>query len=136
MPPQRESKAPAKPLSRIIEEVGVYPPEAYEFIQDGLAFTVDKFRGDAELPEGRKHVSGQQLSEGLREFALARWGMMAGIVLRRWNITSTMDFGRIVFSLVDGGHMSATEDDNVEDFRNVFDFKAAFDASYRIGAHR
>jgi uncharacterized repeat protein (TIGR04138 family) len=43
-------------------------------------------------------------------------------VLRRWNIHSTTDFGRIVFALVDNGFLQKTEQDRIEDFRDVFDF--------------
>jgi len=77
-------------------------------------------------------VSGAQLCEGLREFALLEWGMLAGTVLGRWNIRRTFDFGRIVFALVDNGWMSRTDDDDVEDFRDVYDFKTAFEAKYVI----
>jgi uncharacterized repeat protein (TIGR04138 family) len=28
--------------------------------------------------------------------------------------------------------MAKTEDDSIEDFRNVYDFKSAFDGAYRI----
>ena len=71
-------------------------------------------------------MSGQQLCEGLREYALQQWGYLARTVLRRWNITSTVDFGKIVFALVEIGQMQKTDDDTLDDFRNVFDFRAAF----------
>jgi uncharacterized repeat protein (TIGR04138 family) len=58
--------------------------------------------------------------------------MLARTVLRRWNITGTYDFGRIVFALVEHGHMAKTDDDTVEDFKNVYDFKSVFDAGYKI----
>jgi uncharacterized repeat protein (TIGR04138 family) len=53
-------------------------------------------------------------------------------VLKRWNLKRTADFGRIVFALVDGGLMQKTDDDSIEDFRDVFDFKSAFETGYRI----
>jgi uncharacterized repeat protein (TIGR04138 family) len=53
-------------------------------------------------------------------------------VLTRWNVRRTVDFGRIVFALVDNGWMAKTDDDNIDDFRDVFDFKTAFEAGYRI----
>ena len=69
---------------------------------------------------------------GLREFALQRWGLMARTVLQRWNITSTFDFGRIVFAMVENDLMQKTDEDSIEDFRNVYDFKTAFEADYPI----
>jgi uncharacterized repeat protein (TIGR04138 family) len=145
MPPQQPQNPPPpgdkplKPLEQIVEEVGLYPIEAYEFIHSGLAYTVQKIHGELKDPKKLKkeeqksyHVTGRDLSNGLRDFALLRWGMLARTVLKRWNITRTEDFGRIVFALVENGHMSKTENDTIEDFKNVFDFATAFDENYRI----
>jgi uncharacterized repeat protein (TIGR04138 family) len=92
-------------------------------------------RAGRQLPEeSPRHISGQQLCEGLRMYAIEQWGMMAGTVLRRWNLRATIDFGRIVFALVDGGLMHKTERDKLEDFRDVYDFDRAFDGGgYNIG---
>jgi len=57
--------------------------------------------------------------------------LLARTVLSRWNVRRTVDFGRIVFALVDNGYMQKTEDDTLEDFRDVFDFKSAFE-NYKI----
>jgi len=135
MPPTE----PAKPektyeelLGEVVDEVGLYPMQAYEFVQQGLGYTVHKIHGDVKDPNVSRHISGRDLCEGLREFALMRWGLLASTVLGRWNVRRTVDFGRIVFAMVDGGLMQKTEEDNIEDFRDVFDFKHAFDAAYRI----
>ena len=106
--------------------------QAYEFMQQGLGYTVNKIHGEMKNPKLSRHVNGRDLCEGLREFALLRWGLMARTVLGRWNIRRTTDFGRIVFALVDGGLMQKTDDDTIEDFRDVYDFKSAFEADYRI----
>jgi uncharacterized repeat protein (TIGR04138 family) len=139
MPPT-EPNVPEKTLEQIVDEVGLYPIEAYEFVQRGLGYTVDKIHGqEKERPKAlagdvcvSRHVSGRDLCAGLREFALQRWGLLAGTVLQRWNIKRTVDFGRIVFALVDSGYMQKTDDDSLDDFRDVFDFKSGFDAGYRI----
>ena len=119
-------------LQDVVDDIGLYPVEAYEFLQRGLSYTVNKVHGSVEEPSATHHVSGQQLCEGLREFALTQWGLLAGTVLRRWNITSTLDFGRIVFAMVDNGLMHKTDDDTIEDFRNIFDFKSSFERNYKI----
>ncbi len=123
---------PEKTLEEVVEEVGAYPIQAYEFIQRGLGYTVEKIHGDVKDPKASRHVSGRDLCEGLREFALLQWGLMAKTVLNRWNIRRTFDFGRIVFALVDYGHMQKTDDDTIDDFRDVYDFASAFDGGYRI----
>ena len=138
--PEKES-APKRTIEQIAEDVGLYPPEAYQFVQDGLAYTVEKLHGREPEPRRERHsgeerpsrhVSGRDLSAGLREFALMQWGLLAPAVLRRWGITRTEDFGRIVFAMVESGWMSKTEEDTLEDFRNVFDFATAFEEGYRI----
>ena len=132
MPPSNEP-SPHKSLDEIVELIGLYPREAYKFVEAGLAHTVQQIHAEtSDDPEANHHVTGQQLCEGLREFALREWGLLAPTVLRRWNITTTYDFGRIVFALVEHKHMQKTDDDTIEDFRNVFDFKTAFDANYKI----
>jgi uncharacterized repeat protein (TIGR04138 family) len=134
MPPPQEPKP--KTLEELADIVGLYPPAAFDFIEEGLRHTVQEAHGDekAKSSEVCRHVSGQQLCEGLRNLALEKWGMMARTVLWRWNITSTLDFGRIVFALIDAGQMQKTDEDTLEDFKNVFDFKRAFESTYRIPA--
>jgi uncharacterized repeat protein (TIGR04138 family) len=127
MPP----KGPVKSLQEVVEAVGVYPPEAYVFVQQGLGYTVEKIH-QATDPEASHHVGGRELCEGLREFALKQWGLLARLVLARWSITTTMDFGRIVFAMVEHDLLQKTEEDQVEDFRQVYDFGAAFETNYKI----
>jgi uncharacterized repeat protein (TIGR04138 family) len=109
-----------------------YPPEAFEFVREGLALTVQRLHRDAdELPEGQRHVSGQDLARGLRDLAISNYGVLAAVVLAHWNIHTTMDFGKIVFAMVESGIMHKTPEDNVEDFRDVYDFDEAFTAPQR-----
>jgi uncharacterized repeat protein (TIGR04138 family) len=135
MPPQHESQPtpPAKKsIDDIIDEQGLYPRDAFDFVRRGLGYTVEKVHAELTDPNASRHVSGQQLSEGLREFALLQWGLLARTVLRRWNITRTEDFGTIVFTLVESGEMSRTSEDTIEDFNNVYDFAKAFESGYQI----
>lgn len=113
--------------SEILESAGGYPFDAFEFVRDGLAYTLGRIHEHPEsLPELDRHVSGQQLCLGLRDHALDRWGMMASTVLASWNIRRTDDFGRIVFAMIDHGIMSKTPQDSQSDFRGVYDFDEAF----------
>jgi len=117
----------------VIGDPCAYPPEAFEFVQNGLLFTVAKIHGEKDAASDKiRHVSGQQLCQGLREYALKQWGMMAATVLRRWNIHGTLDFGKIVFALVELKMLATTPNDTLDDFKNVYDFKAAFEGGYHI----
>lgn len=90
---------------------------------------VDKLGGPSAL---NRHVSGQQLCTGIRDLAMERWGLMAGVVLHHWHIHATEDFGRMVFALVDSGHLQKRPEDSLDDFKKVFDFRTGFDGAYEI----
>lgn len=123
---------PVKTLEQVVREIDRYPIDAFHFIHQGLGFTVERLHGkDGDAKEPR-HVSGRQLASGLKDFAQERWGMLARTVLQRWQIHSTSDFGRIVFAMVDSGLLAKTDEDNFDDFANVFDFREAFDRGYRV----
>ena len=79
-----------------------------------------------------RHVSGQQLCWGLRDYALKRWGFMAGAVLGRWKIKSTLDLGHIVYTMIDQSQLQRQSTDRIEDFQDVFDFDEVFDKTYSI----
>lgn len=119
-----------------------YPVDAFLFVQRGLDFTVSRLHGEidsdfddieSEAFESQRHVSGQDLCTGLRDFAIKEYGLLARTVLRRWNITSCRDFGQVVFAMVDGGLMRKTDDDTIHDFNNVFDFNSAFEPGLMLG---
>lgn len=131
MPPSNEP-IKQKVAPHPVDALGRYPAEAYDFVQRGLGHTVQKVHGSAKNPKASRHVSGQQLCLGLRDYAIAQWGMLARTVLGRWNIHATIDFGRIVFHMIELGHMQKTDDDCLDDFRNVYDFRSAFEADYRV----
>ncbi len=132
MPPSEPVRS-AKTLHEISRQLEIYPVEAYEFIQQGLAYTVQKVYGnESDEPRALMHVTGQELCEGLRELALHRWGLLARTVLARWNVRRTLDFGELVFAMVENGVLQTTSDDSIEDFRDVYDFSGAFEREYRF----
>lgn len=106
-----------------------FPVDAFQFVRRGLDYTVHRAHKNPErLTEEQRHVSGHQLSQGLREFAVQQYGFLARTVLNRWRITRTEDFGEIVFAMVSAGLMQATEGDTPRDFDSVYNFDEAFDA--------
>lgn len=115
---------------QIMEKAGPFPPEAFQFVREGLAHTVRAIHGGAglvgDVEDESRHVSGQQLCLGLRDFAIVQFGSLARTVLERWGIRSTDDFGRIVFAMIDAGFMRKTDEDSMEDFRAVYEFDEAF----------
>jgi uncharacterized repeat protein (TIGR04138 family) len=105
-----------------------YPIDAFAFVQEGLRHTVETLqRNEDQLEAPSRHVSGRELCIGLREFAIGQYGLLARVVLERWGIERTNDFGEIVFAMVDAGLMRASEDDSTDDFDGVYRFDEAFD---------
>lgn len=106
-------------LAPILAKDARYMPEAYLFVRDGLDHTVHKL----ETP---RHVSGQELLDGMREYALQEFGPVARRVLAEWGINECIDFGHIVFNLVGEGLLGKTDQDSIRDFMDGYDFHEAF----------
>lgn len=114
-------------LKEIMDRAGGFAPECYPFIRDGLEHTATMIHGEGGEPgDTSRHVTGQQLCLGLRDYAVERYGLMAKSVLNHWGVHETLDFGRIIFAMVEAELMSKTEEDALEDFEDVFDFAEAF----------
>jgi len=132
------NKVIAKTVEQVVHECGRYPLEAFEFVRRGLSHTVEQVHGkrNPHAPDDQSyHVSGQQLCWGLRSYALSRYGHMAYAVLSHWNISRTNDFGKIVFAMIESKLMAKTDDDNIRDFHNVYDFATAFNPPTRPSAN-
>ena len=111
-------------LAPILKKDPRYTPAAYLFVREGLDHTVRKL-------EKPRHVSGQELLDGMRLYALEQYGPMAKRVLAESGITECVDFGNIVFNLVDEGLLGKTEEDSIEDFMDGYDFHEAFIQPFR-----
>lgn len=116
-------------LQDIVERDRRYKLEAYLLVNDGLQYTLKQL-------DIRRHVSGRELLEGIRQLVLERYGRMAKAVLNSWGLFTTDDLGNVVFNLVNAGLMSKTETDTIEEFRAVYDFEETFVRGYRIPARR
>jgi uncharacterized repeat protein (TIGR04138 family) len=124
--------------SRAVERDVRYHPNAYQFVYAALRFTQQCLdRPVTPAPENEDaHISGVELLDGIRAFALSQFGLMTQTVFRLWGIRSTDDFGNIVFELIDRGEMSKTDRDQLSDFFDVYDFAEVFDRSYRVEVKR
>ena len=98
--------------------------DAYHFVREALDHTqktiVKENKGQM------RHVSGQELLGGIREFALAQFGPMTITVLEEWGVRQCKDFGDIVFNMVETGWLAKTEKDTRDDFQEGYDFVEAF----------
>jgi len=111
----------------ICREDARYDRKAYLFVRQSLAFTVGNLKkSDPDRVRQSPHVTGRELLEGLRGYALDQYGPMAKTVLASWGIRRCADFGDIVFSLIEYNIFSKTENDRREDFADLYDFDEAF----------
>lgn len=98
--------------------------DAYLFMREALDYT-QKNVGRENAGKVR-HVTGQELLNGLRQYALQQFGPMAVTVFEEWGVNHCKDFGEIVFNMVETGLLAKTERDSREDFQNGYDFTDAF----------
>ena len=117
---------PDHPLAKLLQRDRRYHRDAYFFVFEALRYAQEHMgigepsSGDEDEPE--RHVTGQQLCEAIRRYAVEQFGLMAKSVLNEWGVHNTGDFGEIVFNLIEIGQMKKTDTDRREDFENVFDF--------------
>jgi uncharacterized repeat protein (TIGR04138 family) len=102
-----------------------YHREAYFFLREALDHT-QKMTGKLPKKNEIRHVSGRELLDGIREYAVQQFGPMTVTVLEEWGVKCCMDFGEIVFNMVETKLLAKTEKDSREDFRNGYDFHDAF----------
>jgi uncharacterized repeat protein (TIGR04138 family) len=135
---------PAHPIAELLRHDKRYHFDAYVFVFEGLRYAQEKMGLGADLDSDRdsedeetegereRHVTGQQLCEAMRRYAHEQYGRLAKQVLNHWGVTSTSDFGEIVFNLIEIDQMKKTPEDRREDFDDVFDFDEAFEQGFQI----
>jgi uncharacterized repeat protein (TIGR04138 family) len=111
-------------LDGILTQDPRFQRDAYLFLREALEFTqklINKERGNV-----RQHVTGRELLDGIRQYALQQFGPMTITVFEEWGVRASKDFGDIVFNMVEGGLLAKTETDSREDFKDGYNFTDAF----------
>ena len=118
----------AEALDSIVASDPRYQREAYIFLRDSLDYTTKqqkKAKGTTV-----RHVSGPELLEGVKQYALKEFGPMVVTVFSFWGIHCSEDIGHMVFNLIGAGIFGKTDQDSIEDFKAVYDFQEAFVKPY------
>jgi uncharacterized repeat protein (TIGR04138 family) len=111
-------------LGQIMAKDPRFQRDAYHFVREALDHTQKSI---VKENKGKmRHVSGQELLAGIREFALAQFGPMTITVLEEWGVRNCKDFGDIVFNMVETGWLAKTDKDTRDDFQDGYDFIEAF----------
>ena len=139
-------------IFQLLKQDPRYKLEAYQFIREGLSYGQNMMGlgevspSDESLPDvddaddededweppAERHLTGQDLCEAIRQYAVDQYGLMAKVVLNSWGLHSTSDFGEIVYNLIRIGMMKKSKTDRREDFDNAFDFDEAFTQQFQI----
>ena len=138
---------PSHPIAKLLKEDNRFAFDAYVFVFEALGYAQNVLEMGNESPSEppeieepvaeqeetpERHISGQELCESIRLFALEQFGYMSKSVLNSWGIHGTGDFGEIVFNLIRIGQMRKTKTDCREDFNDVYDFDTAFRRDFKI----
>lgn len=114
-------------VTLIIKEDPRFDKRAYNFLRLALDQTVKELRKKDAGRAGKSfHVTGPELLEGLRVYALEQYGPLTKTVLNEWGLKRCRDFGDMVFNLIDHGIFSKSSSDQREDFSDIYTFEEAF----------
>ena len=96
-------------LEQILAKDPRYQRDAYIFLREALDYT-QKLVGK-ENGGKMRHVTGQELLDGIRQFALEQFGPMTLTVFEEWGVRHCGDFGEIVFNMLEIGLLAKTATD-------------------------
>lgn len=116
-------------LNKMVADNPRYHRDAYLFLREALEFT-QKAIGKSNRNQVR-HITGQELLNGIREYALAVFGPMSTTVLEEWGVRSCEDFGNMVFLMVENNLLRKTDQDSPDDFKKGYSFEEAFRQPFR-----
>jgi uncharacterized repeat protein (TIGR04138 family) len=121
----------------ICKEDPRFDRKAYNFVRQALDHTVKEVkRRQPERTGKSQHVTGAELLNGIRDYALDQYGPLAKTVLTTWGVKRCSDFGDIVFNLIEYNVFSKTDSDRREDFAEIYDFDEVFVKPYQPAAAR
>ena len=121
----------------ICKEDTRFDRKAYTFVRQALDHTVKELKRKSPERTGKsQHVTGAELLQGIRTYALDQYGPLTKTVLNRWGIVRCSDFGDIVFNLIEYNVFSKTENDRREDFADIYDFDEVFVKPFAPGRPR
>jgi uncharacterized repeat protein (TIGR04138 family) len=111
-------------LEQILARDARFHRDAYHFLREALDYTQ---RNQPREPRAKiRHVTGQELLDGIRRYALEQFGPMAITVLEEWGVRRGEDFGDMVFNMVEARLLAKTDQDSRDDFTGAYTFEEAF----------
>lgn len=113
-----------KKIDQICKKDRRFSVNAYFFILDALRVSAKEIQ--KTQPDHSRHLSGEELAKGIRDYALNCFGCMSYTVMDLWGISKTVDFGAIIYNMINVGLLGKSGDDSINDFNDIFDFESVF----------
>ena len=133
------TNSPLQAMRKLLKEDSRFKYEAYQFIRESLQYAHEHLPELSKTAAGEsfgrhrpKHITGQQLCEACRMYAIDQYGYLAELVLGSWGVKSTSDFGEIVYNLIRIEQMRKSDSDRREDFDDVYAFDGAFEPEFTL----
>lgn len=92
-----------------------YTPEAYFFMRDAMDYATEQINKETEHP----NLSAEELYLSACAYALDEYGPLARKVLETWGISSSTDFGSVVYNLIEASVFGKQKDDSPSDFDHL-----------------
>jgi uncharacterized repeat protein (TIGR04138 family) len=130
----KRTERPVDPkILELVRQDPRFSYEAYDFVCEAVGYTQERLgRAVDDESDANRHVSGAELLRGTCDLAVREFGMMAPIVFKQWGIRTTDDFGEIVFKLIQAERLSKSEDDDLEDFHDLFDLDKTLAEAFEL----
>src|SRR5207247_2185189 len=101
----------ADALDSVVTNDPRYQRDGYIFLRDALDFTTKQQKKVKGVSV--RHVTGPELLDGVRRYALKEFGPMVMTVFDSWGIHSSEDDGHMVFNLICADIFGLTEQDSI-----------------------
>jgi len=137
------------PIIELLQQDQRYKLEGYQFVREALQYAQEVLSMPAQESASEKagakaaksektehHLTGQQLCEAIRVYAVEQYGYLAQTVLNNWGIHTTGDFGEIVYNLIRIEEMRKSKHDRREDFDDQYNFDEAFQPIFYLNTTR
>lgn len=125
------------PIVELLQQDQRYKLEAYQFVREALQYAQEVLsmppqKSSTPGAKTEHHLTGQQLCQAIRVYALEQYGYLSKTVLNSWGIHTTGDFGEIVYNLIRIKEMRKSKNDRREDFDDQYDFETSFQPVFQI----
>lgn len=109
-------------VQSVLQKDSRFGLQAYAFLCEALNYTVKSLE---RTDQPSKHVTGQELLVGFREYTLKEFGPLSWLVMQEWGIKKSEHVGAMVYNLIEIGYFGKNESDSIDDFSDGISLKVS-----------